>query len=826
MCIVKQNWVLKDIFITYVSLWKGIYLAAKSLNSNIMIKKILTVAMLVCTCSSSLAQPHVNDGTSYLMNQALDMSTDFLDLSNTLFFADHLESFDVKSGEGLVNWKRGHLMPRQAFNTNGAQPRKMRMLDFPFTAYENDPNLKFKIDFVTPRTVRIRMLTTPVEPKVSTSIMLAKEPGKDESWKVTETENTIVYAGNYGTVQINKNPWRVVLKDKTGRILSQTVTLRDADSTQVKYTPFSFIKRGSDNARRINPVFTLTADEMIFGCGESATGLNKVGQKVNLFVTDPQGPETDQMYKPIPFFMSNRGYGMFMHTSAPVTCDFGATYIGLNKMFMGDENLDLFVFFGEPKDILDEYTDLVGKPGMPPLWSFGTWMSRITYFSEKEGYDVAANIRKNKYPCDVIHFDTGWFDVDWQCDYKFSENRFQNPQQMLKDLKSQGFHVCLWQLPYFTPKNRYFPELIEKNMYVKNGNGELPYEDVVLDFSNPETVNWYQNKLAGLLNIGVSAIKVDFGEAAPLNGIYASGKSGWYEHNLYPVRYDMAVSEITKKLHNENIMWARAAWAGSQRYPLHWGGDAATTNTGMLGTLRAGLSFGLSGFSFWSHDMGGFVKSTPEDLYCRWLPFGFLTSHTRAHGAPPTEPWLYDSKRVQDVFRKSAEMKYRLMPYVYAQAKECTEKGLPMLRALFVEFPDDPGAWKVDDEYLFGSQILVAPLLESGITGRTVYLPEGKWIDYQTEKVYEGGWHRIEAGSLPIIMLVRDGSVLPHLKLAQSTSEMDWSKMSLKVYSADKKQAEGLICLPTDNRIQVVKVDCAKAKPQLLNQVEGTSLSF
>ena len=820
MCIVKQNWVLKDIFITYVSLWKGIYLAAKSLNSNIMIKKILTVAMLVCTCSSSLAQPHVNDGTSYLMNQALDMSTDFLDLSNTLFFADHLESFDVKSGEGLVNWKRGHLMPRQAFNTNGAQPRKMRMLDFPFTAYENDPNLKFKIDFVTPRTVRIRMLTTPVEPKVSTSIMLAKEPGKDESWKVTETENTIVYAGNYGTVQINKNPWRVVLKDKTGRILSQTVTLRDADSTQVKYTPFSFIKRGSDNARRINPVFTLTADEMIFGCGESATGLNKVGQKVNLFVTDPQGPETDQMYKPIPFFMSNRGYGMFMHTSAPVTCDFGATYIGLNKMFMGDENLDLFVFFGEPKDILDEYTDLVGKPGMPPLWSFGTWMSRITYFSEKEGYDVAANIRKNKYPCDVIHFDTGWFDVDWQCDYKFSENRFQNPRQMLKDLKSQGFHVCLWQLPYFTPKNRYFPELIEKNMYVKNGNGELPYEDVVLDFSNPETVNWYQNKLAGLLNIGVSAIKVDFGEAAPLNGIYASGKSGWYEHNLYPVRYDMAVSEITKKLHNENIMWARAAWAGSQRYPLHWGGDAATTNTGMLGTLR------LSGFSFWSHDMGGFVKSTPEDLYCRWLPFGFLTSHTRAHGAPPTEPWLYDSKRVQDVFRKSAEMKYRLMPYVYAQAKECTEKGLPMLRALFVEFPDDPGAWRVDDEYLFGSQILVAPLLESGITGRTVYLPEGKWIDYQTEKVYEGGWHRIEAGSLPIIMLVRDGSVLPHLKLAQSTSEMDWSKMSLKVYSADKKQAEGLICLPTDNRIQVVKVDCAKAKPQLLNQVEGTSLSF
>lgn len=791
-----------------------------------MRKVFLAISVLLSVCGSSMAQSRIVDGTPYLLNQALDMSTDFRDLSNTMFFTDHLESFDLKSGEGLVNWKRGHLVTRQAFNTNGAQPGKLRMLDFPSPAYVNDPNLKFKIDFVTPRTVRIRMLTTPVEPKPSTSVMLAKEPGRDTNWKAVETDRSIVYTSPYGTIQINKNPWRIVLKDKNGRIMSQTATLSDADSTQVKYTPFNFIKRGSDNARRINPVFTLTADEMIFGCGESATGLNKVGQKVNLFVTDPQGPETDQMYKPIPFFMSNRGYGMFMHTSAPVTCDFGATYIGLNKLFMGDENLDLFVFFGEPKDILNEYTDLVGKPGMPPLWSFGTWMSRITYFSEKEGYDVAANIRKNKYPCDVIHFDTGWFDVDWQCDYKFSENRFDNPGQMLKDLQSQGFHVCLWQLPYFTPKNTYFKELIEKNMYVKNDNGELPYEDVVLDFSNPATVKWYQDKLAGLLNMGVSAIKVDFGEAAPLNGIYASGKTGWYEHNLYPVRYDMAVSEITKKLHGENIMWARAAWAGSQRYPLHWGGDAATTNTGMLGTLRAGLSFGLSGFSFWSHDMGGFVKSTPEDLYCRWLPFGFLTSHTRAHGAPPTEPWLYDSKRVQDIFRRSAEMKYRLMPYVYAQAKECTEKGLPMLRALFVEFPEDPGTWKVEDEYMFGSQILVAPLLESGITGRTVYLPQGKWIDYQTSKVYEGGWHTIEAGSLPIIMLVRDGSVLPHLKLAQSTAEMDWSKISLKVYSADKQQAEGIICLPTDNRIQPVKVDCGKGKPQLLNKVEGTTLSL
>lgn len=791
-----------------------------------MIKKLLTLTVGLMAMIFADAQPVTVNSNSYLMNQAVDVSTDFQDITSTYFFADRIDKFDAATGEGSVIWKRYRLTPRQAFNTNGRQPAQLRMLDFPTPAYVNDPSLKFSIDFVTPRTVRVRMLSTPVEPKpVTDEVMLVKEPGTDNSWKIQETDKKIVYTSQYGIFEIEKNPWRIVLKDKNGRILTKTAAYVDSDSTQVKFSPFSFVKRGSDNARRMNPVFQISADEMIVGCGESATALNKVGQKVNLFVTDPQGPETDQMYKPVPFFMSSRGYGMFMHTSAPVTCDFGASYIGLNKLFMGDENLDLFIFFGEPADVLDEYTDLVGKAQMPPLWSFGTWMSRITYFSQEEGMQVANSIRDGKYPCDVIHFDTGWFQTDWQCDYKFSD-KFSDPQKMLSDMKKMGFHVCLWQLPYFTPKNTYFQELIDKNMYVKNGNGELPYEDVCLDFSNPETVKWYQEKLAGLLSMGVGAIKADFGEGAPLDGIYANGKSGWYEHNLYPVRYNKAVNDITFETNGDHIMWARSAWAGSQRYPLHWGGDAATTNTGMLGTVRAGLSFGLSGFAFWSHDMGGFVKSTPDDLYMRWLPFGFLTSHTRAHGDPPTEPWLYSNVKVQETFRKSAEMKYKLMPYVYAQAKECTEKGLPMVRALFVEYPDDPAAWRVETEYMFGSQILVAPMLESA-DSRDVYLPEGKWTDYQTGTVYEGGrWLNIPVeGELPIIMLVRDGAVLPHVALAQSTDKIDWSKIQLKVYSVDEKVAKGLICLPSDDRLQTVEVDC-NAAPKITSRVRGTKVSL
>jgi alpha-D-xyloside xylohydrolase len=756
-------------------------------------KKHLFPALLLLACSC--VQPLVAQ-QKRLLGDPVDMSLDFKDFHNTFFFADKLASFDPATAKGKISWKRSSIYTRQAFNVNTILPQDLKMLDFPGEAYQQNPELSFTVDFITPRTLRIRMLTTPVEPKPFDSPMLVKEPGKDNSWKYTKTKNGYSYTSAFGKLLIEENPFRIVLMDAKGNRLTDTWRWKDNDSSQVKILPFNFIKKGVDNSREINPVFSLSPNEKIFGCGESFTKLDKRGQKVNLFVTDPQGPETDQMYKPIPFFMSNRGYGMFMHTSAPVTCDFGNTYVGANKLFMGDEALDLFIFVGEPKDILNEYTEITGKAQMPPLWSFGTWMSRITYFEQKEGYEVAAKLRENKIPADVIHFDTGWFETDWQCDYKFAPSRFSDPQKMINDLKKDGFHISLWQLTYFTPKNKFFPEIIDKNLNVKNSKGEMPYEDAVLDFSNTNTVKWYQDKLAGLLKMGVGAIKVDFGEAAPLEGVYASGRGGWYEHNLYPLRYNKAVAEVTKATNNENIIWARSAWAGSQRYPLHWGGDAANKDIAMESELRGGLSFGLSGFSFWSHDIGGFVQSSPEALYRRWLPFGFLTSHSRAHGAPPKEPWLYNPGFVK-AFREAAEMKYKLMPYVYAQAKECTEKGLPMVRALFVEFPNDPGAWTVDDAYLFGSDIYVAPLMEN-TKGRQVYLPGGKWIDYQTGKTYDRGWNDIEAGAIPCIILVRDGAVIPHAKLAQSTDKIDWSNIDLKVYG-NQQTAKGLICLPADD---------------------------
>ncbi|MCI5777221.1 MAG: alpha-xylosidase [Bacteroidales bacterium] len=764
---------------------------------------IAALALMAAVPASAQVQTFGN--VSNLQCQAVDVSADFADLSHTYFLADSLSAFDAATATGTVNWKRYRLAPRQAFNLNGTWPVRMQMLDFPDAAYENDPDLKFQVRFVSPRTVRVTMLTTPVEMAEDDAAdpMFASVPKSgDKSWTAKETAKSVVYSSPYGQIEIQRFPWRIVVRNAKGKILTQTRHVADNDSSQVKLLPFSFIKRGQDNSRSVNPVFTIMPGEKIFGCGESFTKLDKVGQKVHLTVTDPQGPETDQMYKPVPFFMSNRGYGVFIHTSAPATCDFGASYIGADRIFMEDEKADLFIFLGEPKDILDEYTNITGKSPMLPLWSFGTWMSRITYFSQEEGLDIAKKLRDNKIPADVIHFDTGWFGVDWQCDYEFAKDRFADPVAMLKSLKEQNFHTCLWQLPYFTPKNRLFKDIIDKGLNVRNANGGMPYEDAVLDFSNPEAVKWYQGHIAHLLNQGVSTIKCDFGEAAPMNGQYHSGKTGLYEHNLYPLRYNKALWEVVNRETGEGIIWARSAWAGSQRYALHWGGDAATTNTGMLGDLRGGISFGLSGFSFWSHDMGGFVTASPEDVYRRWLPFGFLSSHSRAHGAPPTEPWLIGEDFTK-AFREAAELKYRLMPYVYAQAKDCSNRGLPMVRALFIEFPDDPGAWNVEDEYMFGSQILVAPLLESG-TERTCYLPKGKWIDYQTGKVYDGGYQTIAAGKIPCVILVRDGSLIPHVPVAQSTSEIKWDKMELKAYKAKAKQCRGLVFKPGDKDVKEV----------------------
>jgi len=760
----------------------------------IALNKIVAASFLCLAVTAIAAAPP-------LLNDPVDVSGDFRALGNYYYLADKVSEFDPATHSGKIIYRRAQFSVSHAFDNDLAVITPAKPNEFPASQYATNPEQPFSIEFVSPRTVRIRMTSGPQVHKNYEELMLVSDVPKDDSWKYEKTSGGHRYTSQFGSVTILENPFHIEIRDAGGKLLTKTDHNSDNATSFTPILPFGYVRRAADFSRSYNAAFTLSPGEKIFGCGESFTSFDKRGQKLVLWTDDANGIQNQGEYKPIPFFMSNRGYGMFMHTTTPITCDFGHDFSGVNSLMIGDDELDLFVFLGQPKDILDEYTKLTGKSPMPPLWSFGLWMSRCTYNAETQVRDIAAKLRKNKIPCDVLHLDTGWFETDWQCDYEFSTTRFSDPKKMLADLRDEGFRVSCWQLPYFVPKNKLFPELIAQNLIVRDAKGNLPYDDAVLDFSNPKTVEWYQGKLANLLTLGVSAIKVDFGEAAPENGIYADGRTGFYEHNLYPLRYNKAVADITKQTTGDNIIWARSAWAGSQRYPIHWGGDAESTDDGMAAELHGGLSFGVSGFSFWSHDVGGFtansVAAMDKDLFARWLAFGMLSSHSRCHGIAPKEPWLYGAE-FMDKFRTIDELKYKLMPYVYAQAKDSSEHGLPMVRALFVEFPDDPGSWNVDDEYLFGSQILVAPLMHENETGRNVYLPPGTWIDYQSGKNYSGGWNKIKAGQIPEIILVRDGTVLPHIALAQSTAQMDWSKIELRVYAKDAATAKGLIFLPGD----------------------------
>ncbi len=745
------------------------------------------------------------------------MRADFLESDAVVFVAKKLDSFDSVTGRGQLCFERHRRKPRVAFNHMTMPLEAVSAWEFP-SVYPEPKSLPFALDFVDERTLRLRWRSRPgAFPEDASSCMLQGPVGKGERhWPMTITERGRVYRGPHATLTLEGDPWSLTLVDAAGKPILSTHGLVDGKNMiSGRPVPFSFVRRAADLRQSFAASFRLSPGEKLFGCGESFSAFDKRGQSVFVCTQDAHGSQSDEMYKPVPFYMSSRGYGVFVHGSAPMVFDLGHSYADTQVLYTGDDGLDLFVFVGEPAQVLESYTALTGRSPMPPVWSFGLWMSRITYSSEEQTRGVAAKLREHAIPCDVIHLDTGWFETEWCCNYEFSPTRFADPRRMLQALREQGFRVCLWQLPYFSPNNPLFGEVVSRGLAVKGPGGELLSEDAILDFSNPDTEEWYERKLWPLLKLGVAAIKVDFGEAAPFDGIYASGKTGWYEHNLYPLRYNRAAYRALEKARGmgEALIWARSAWAGSQRYPLHWGGDAEASNGGMLGSLRAGLSFGLSGFSFWSHDIGGFFPVTPRELYARWLPFGMLCSHSRCHGLPPTEPWELDAEFVE-LFRKCTELRYRLLPYILGEASEASRRGHPLLRPLFFEFPRDPGSWHIDDQYLLGAQLLVAPMFEAA-SQRSVYLPPGEWVDVQSRQAHTGpGYLTLSPGEIPAVILARGGAALATIEPAPHTEALDWARLHVWcVGSAD--EARGAFFTPQRREPMPLIVTWVGGQPRL-----------
>ncbi len=555
-------------------------------------------------------------------------------------------------------------------------------------------------------------------------------------------------------------------------------------------------------ADRATISFHAEPDEVFVGAGERFTKLDLSGKTVQLKNQDGQGVNNRRTYKNIPFYISDRMYGMFLHTSAFSKFSFADHSTRSVQMLVEQPLLDVFLIGGNTvEEITYQYRQLIGFPGMPPLWSFGTWMSRMTYFSADEVNEICDRLRKEDYPCDVIHLDTGWFKTDWLCEWKFNPERFPDPKKFISDLKSKGFRVSLWQMPYIASAaeqhdeakaNKYIGPLIEAKKQGGSNFSALDYAGTI-DFTYPKAVEWYKGLLKNLLDMGVTCIKTDFGEDIHMDAEYHAMKPELL-NNLYALLYQKAAYEITKEVTGDGIIWARAGWAGCQRYPLHWGGDAACTWDGMAGCLKGGLHLGLSGFAFWSHDVPGFHSVpdfmnsvVPDDLYVRWTQFGVFTSHIRYHGTSKREPYHYP--KISDIVRKWLKLRYAIIPYILEQSKKATESGYPVLRALIFHHPEDKMCWHINDQYYFGDDFLVAPVMNSE-NKRDVYLPEGKWVNFFDGKIYEGNqWLKgfeVPLDEMPV--WVRYDAEVPFYTDAVScTDEMDLKKATTITFKDNYK---------------------------------------
>lgn len=561
--------------------------------------------------------------------------------------------------------------------------------------------------------------------------------------------------------------------------------------------PLGFVSCGNATTKeetneRATISFKCQADECFVGTGERFRKMDLSGQTFQMKNQDGQGVNNRRCYKNIPFYMSSRMYGVFYHTSDYCKLSL-ADHSSRSVQFMCDRaTIDAFLIGGKtPEEILHNYRKLTGFPSMPPLWSYGIWMSRMTYFSAEEVNDICDHLRKEHYPCDVIHLDTGWFRTDWLCEWKFNPERFPDPKGFIQNLKKKGFRVSLWQLPYVAKgaeqleeakANQYIAPLLKEQASEGSNFSALDYAGTI-DFTYDKAVEWYKKKLLKpLLDMGVTCIKTDFGENIHLDAVYHS-MTPERLNNLYALLYQKAAFEITKEVTGDGIIWARAAWAGCQRFPLHWGGDSASSWDGMAGSLKGGLHFGLSGFAFWSHDVPGF-HSIPDfmnspinpQVYVRWTQFGVFTSHIRYHGTCKREPWHYPE--IAPIIKRWWKLRYRLIPYIIQQSEMACQSGLPIVQALIFHHPDDRQCWHIDDEYYFGNEFLVCPVMnDKGI--RDIYLPDGEWINFFTGERMEGGkWYDAVKTPLDLMpVFVHPNATIPIYPYdVDCTDDMDLSK--------------------------------------------------
>ncbi|GAA4455036.1 alpha-xylosidase [Phytohabitans houttuyneae] len=558
------------------------------------------------------------------------------------------------------------------------------------------------------------------------------------------------------SVRFQRDPWRVEFV-AGGKVL-----------TSSGYKAMALIEDGGHHY--VREQLTLGVGACVYGLGERFGAFVKNGQTVDIWNADG-GTSSEQAYKNVPFFLTNAGYGVFVDHPGLVSYEVGSEAVSRVQFSVEGQALRYFVIHGPtPKEILRKYTALTGRPALPPPWSFGLWLttSFTTSYDEQTVTSFVDGMAARDIPLSVFHFDTFWMREFHWCDFEWDPRTFPDPRGMLKRLRERGLRISLWINPYIAQRSALFAEGSAAGFLVRTPDGGVWQTDKwqagmgLVDFTNPAARRWYADKLRAQLDLGVDCFKSDFGERIPTDVVWHDGSDPERMHNYYTHLYNETVFELLREHRGEAeaVLYARSATAGGQKFPVHWGGDSESTLESMAESLRGGLSLSMSGFGFWSHDIGGFEGRPDPAVFKRWIPFGLLSSHSRLHGNQSYRvPWLFDDEAV-DVLRAFTRLKNRLMPYLFASAVTAHREGVPVMRPMVAEFPDDPACTHLDRQYMLGDGLLVAPVFST--SGETAYyVPAGRWTHLLTGEVVEGPrWVREVCGFDMVPVYVRPGTAL------------------------------------------------------------------
>ncbi len=579
---------------------------------------------------------------------------------------------------------------------------------------------------------------------------------------IDETETHCTFQSGPLCARVNKHPngWRVdYLAD--GKLL-----------TTSGYHGMAHAYNTETDKAYMSDSLMLDVGEWVYGLGERFTPYLKNGQTIEMWNEDG-GTASEISYKNVPFYMTNRGYGVFVDDPSDVSFEVASEKVERVQFSVEGETLIYHMIYGPtPKEVLIRYTQLTGKPALPPAWSFGLWLttSFTTSYDENTTSSFIQGMADRDIPLHVFHFDCFWMKgLNW-CDFQWDDETFPDPKGMLKRYKDRGLRICVWINPYIAQQSPLFLEGMEKGYLLKKTNGDVWQTDRwqagmgVLDVTNPAARNWFCGYLRTLVKMGVDCFKTDFGERIPVRDIaYFDGSDSVRMHNYYTYLYNKMVFDLLEECRGrgEAVLFARSATAGGQQCPVHWGGDNSASYVSMAETLRGGLSLAHSGFGFWSHDISGFEQTAPADVYKRWVAFGLLSTHSRLHGSSSYRvPWLFDEEAC-DVARFFVKLKCRLMPYIFGKAVESHETGVPVMRPMMLEFPEDVTGQMLDRQYMLGDSLLVAPVFH-GDGHVDCYLPEGEWTSLLSGEVVSGGkWCRETHGFMSLPLYVRENTVLP-----------------------------------------------------------------